>query len=68
MIKHKSGEMTTFFIGFNPHDPTLELLKRAVDRVPGMEQQDALEELLREAGNNAIVIIPNNVSVIFYKR
>lgn len=69
MIKHKSEDnLITYFIGYNPHDPTLALLKDAVDRVPGMEKRDALEHLLTEAGNNAIVTIPDNLNIVIYKR
>jgi hypothetical protein len=59
--------ITAYFIGFNLHNPTLALLKRAVERVAGMEQDEALEHLLQEAGDNAIVIFQDEVTVTIYK-
>jgi hypothetical protein len=69
MIKHKAEDnLVAYFIGYNPHDPTLALLKQTVDRIPGMDKIDALEMLLSEAGNNAIVTIPDNLTIVIYKR
>lgn len=69
MIKEKvNDQLTVYFVGYNPANPTLALLKDAVKVVPGMEKNDAIEYLLREAGNHAIVVIPDFKNIIFYKR